>query len=257
MIARATTQQTSEMTPWNLDAALRSLVGLEEQSRCVGCAQSTHDCTCAEGFAIWRAVGHPRNLPSSFPIFTAAVYTGAPRALITAHKERADSRCRALLATALAQVLMYASQHIDERERAAHTVVAVVPVPTRMGIRTKRGGDPLTDVLSHAIASAVSAGFNCSLNRAGLRRAAGSDQVGLSVADRRRNAVASYRMRRGANLPNVAILVDDVVTTGATLAACHKLLSEAGVHVVSAVTLCATKVFPQQLPRRSVGTPTG
>jgi len=68
-------------------------------------------------------------------------------------------------------------------------------------------------------------------------------QVGLSADERRRNAAlvrVPLRMRGRLRARNV-ILVDDIVTTGATLEGCVDALAAAGARVVGLVTLCATE----------------
>ena len=70
----------------------------------------------------------------------------------------------------------------------------------------------------------------------GVRRRA--DQAGLAFAARRRNVHGSIRVRTpGAG--NV-IVVDDVRTSGATLAECERALSTSGYTVLAQVVIAAT-----------------
>lgn len=73
-----------------------------------------------------------------------------------------------------------------------------------------------------------------------LRHKPTESQGGLSAAGRRRNVQGAFRVRdkakariRGAHI----ILIDDVLTTGATLEACAKALKRAGAARVDAITL--------------------
>ena len=60
------------------------------------------------------------------------------------------------------------------------------------------------------------------------------------------NAGAGIHVRRLAGLPRAVVLIDDVVTTGATLARAVEALEGEGVAVAAALTLAAT-------PRRNPG----
>jgi ComF family protein len=73
-----------------------------------------------------------------------------------------------------------------------------------------------------------------------VRRRATASQGGLDRASRKRNVTGAFRLRRGAE-PVVAgrrlLLVDDVLTTGATLTECAKILRRAGAARVDVLTL--------------------
>jgi predicted amidophosphoribosyltransferase len=77
---------------------------------------------------------------------------------------------------------------------------------------------------------------DCLERRAGGAR---SSQVGRGREERLR-AVEGIRMRAGAAVPLRVLLVDDVVTTGSTLAACAAALERAGVREVGAVVYART-----------------
>lgn len=69
------------------------------------------------------------------------------------------------------------------------------------------------------------------------------DQAGLGRADRARNLAFSMRVRprhRAALQGTPVLLVDDVVTTGATLVEAARTLERAGAGPLLAVTVAAT-----------------
>jgi len=105
-----------------------------------------------------------------------------------------------------------------------------VPVPTSRASFRQRGYR-VPDVLIRRAGAAPW----CILRAVGRR----SDQRGLGARERRDNVRGAVRARRGGEGESVA-LVDDVVTTGATLDEAARTLREAGFSVTCAVVLAAT-----------------
>ena len=62
-------------------------------------------------------------------------------------------------------------------------------------------------------------------------------QAGLNLARRRRNLRRAFAAGNGVTVPEHVILVDDVLTTGSTLAACTRALRKAGALQVSVLSV--------------------
>jgi ComF family protein len=128
-------------------------------------------------------------------------------------------RGRLALATPIADVLAAAAGPLLD-------AAILVPVPAAPRRRRRRGFDPAEE-----IARALSRATGRPLARC-LRRADGPRQVGRS---RRERLASPPRVRAAGPAPDLAVLVDDVVTTGATLTACAAALRGAGGRGVGAV----------------------
>jgi predicted amidophosphoribosyltransferase len=152
--------------------------------------------------------------------WSAAVYEDVARDLVVALKFGARLGLASRAAVAIA-------------DRAPATLLdgAIVPVPASPPRRRWRGFDSAEE-----IALALGARTGLAVQRC-LRRSPGMRQVGRPRAERLANPPA-VRVRGRA--PGRAILVDDVVTTGATLGACARALRAAGSDRVVAITFART-----------------
>lgn len=153
-------------------------------------------------------------------------YRGVARRLIAALKFRG-----ALVVADLMAAQMTANLPPDLRDSLAF--VALVPVPAAPARRRARGFDPAR-VLTLALARRTDRPFADCLVRSDRT----SRQVGASRRERR--TPGRLRIHVHGSPPPLAILVDDVHTTGATLDSSARALTEAGTRVVAAITYART-----------------
>jgi predicted amidophosphoribosyltransferase len=198
--------------------------------QCGGCgADSTRWCdACARELAVRPDEPHlisPRVDPG-VPVFSLGRYAGARREAIVAVKEhgRADllTPLAAALRAGLIQLLTWGVVDIP---------LTIVPAPTRRWAATRRGGDPVTRVA--VAATARHGGVN--VVQALRTRALVADSVGLSSADRQRNIAGRVKVARPIN--GEVLVVDDIVTTGATARESVRVLQTAGATVVAVLAV--------------------
>lgn len=192
----------------------------------------------------------PAGLPASWAVTR---YEGAVRSMIVAHKESGRGALARPLGAALARSLLAAGTigttattetiGMAGSAGATGTVTAmlVVPVPsTRAAIR-RRGHDPLLRITAAAIGALRSRGVSVHRRTvlAHTRRIA--DQAGLPAAGRAVNLAGALHVARPGDVTGRrVILVDDVMTTGATLAEAARALRAAGAEVCAAAVIAAT-----------------
>lgn len=195
---------------------------------CGGCgAPSVRWCeACAVAFAAEPVVVTTRVDPG-VPVLSLGRYAGARRHAIVTMKERGRRDLADPLGMALARgVAQLLQWQLIERP------VTLVPAPTRWAAARGRGGDPVTAMAS--VATRVAGVRVASL----LRMKMGArDSVGLSISARQRNVSGRVALRRARKPDTELVLVDDVVTTGATVTESVRVLKSAGFRVAAVLTL--------------------
>jgi ComF family protein len=112
-------------------------------------------------------------------------------------------------------------------------VDALVPVPLYPDRRRERGFNQAEELARHAAAGGVPIAAGLLVRLRPTPR-----QVGLGAADRRANVDGAFAVDPGADVRGLRlVLVDDVLTTGATLGNCARALHDGGAGFVGALTV--------------------
>jgi predicted amidophosphoribosyltransferase len=163
-------------------------------------------------------------LADGTPVHAALVYEGAVARVIGALKERGRTGLATTLAPAMRAALAAAAP-------AAGPVVAVAAPTSRAAFR--RRGYRVPELLARRAGVPVVRGLAWS------RRVA--DQRELGRDDRLRNVAGAMRAQVRRLDDARVVLVDDVVTTGATLMEARRALNAAGIPVAGAAVLAAAQ----------------
>jgi predicted amidophosphoribosyltransferase len=202
---------------------------------CGGCgAPSTRWCAaCAAELAIGPDVPRvvtPR-LDPQVPVFALGRYAGARRRAIVAMKDRGRADLLAPLSRSLAEGI-----HRLLQWGLLDVPLTVVAAPTRGWSARQRGGDPVTRIATLATADHP----DIAVVRALRMKALARDSAGLDSAGRERNVAGRVLLTRRRLPPGrELLLVDDVVTTGATARESVQVLQAAGARVAAVLALAA------------------
>jgi predicted amidophosphoribosyltransferase len=221
---------------------------------CAGCGASGHlVCpACAERLAGPARLRLPCPVPSGLPPpFAIAPYAGVVRQLIVAHKERGLTGLARPLGTALARAALTAA--------GTSSPVLLVPVPSSRASVRRRGQDPTLRIAREAATRATREALRrhgdsrdarpvISCVRALTHRRRVADQAGLTATARAANLSGALQARLDLRGHRV-IVVDDVITTGATLTEAARALRAAGAEVPACAVIAATaRASPPSTP---------
>ncbi|GAA1856795.1 ComF family protein [Actinomadura bangladeshensis] len=257
---------------------LDDLIDLLLPERCAGCGQEPVLLCDGCGRPLRASARPARAAPAGLPpLWTVAAYEGPLRAILAAYKERGRTSLAVPLGEALATSLQAAlapgpdppamggapprgrpiPPPLDPpamggaplRGRpippppvtadAAVRIPAVVWVPSGRRAVRRRGHDPLRGLVDVAVRLLQADGVPLTMLDALRQRGRVADQAGLTAGQRAANLRGAIEARADVAGRQV-VLVDDVVTTGASLAEAARALRAAGAAIPGAATIAAT-----------------
>lgn len=220
---------------------------------CAGCGVPDHGLcpACRSTLLMPAAPVNQGELLGDLPVAAGPRYEGVVCRLVHAWKEEGRRDLTGPLAAALGAALARLPLEPDQP-------ICLVPVPSSRAAVRRRGED-VTLRLARAAALGLArewavqervgpqVGVAAMLHQ--VRRVA--DQAGLGIVDRRRNVAGAFDVRRAPGTrEGQLVVVDDVLTTGASVAEAVRALSCRGLSVLGVATACHT-------PRHGANSPNG
>ena len=167
------------------------------------------------------------------PLVCSLDYRGPVRQMLNAFKDEGQRS----LASWLAPALLASIEHALVTCPRTNQVPALIPVPTRRSSRRRRGFDHV-ELLGTAVARSDSQYRTRRVLR-DTRSDTGSKY--LNAEDRYGRVREAFAVKRIIPSPGTpAILIDDIVTTGATAREATATLVLAGMEVVAVATIAGT-----------------
>ena len=165
----------------------------------------------------------------SFPVYSAVTYSPVAQKVLLGAKESALHDADQLILQALTHSLSYFYSEVG--------IADLVPIPSRKTNTRKRGRNFIEDQ-TKALSQSPQVRVRAILSHSRKVK----DQTTLNSQSRERNLSQSMRCANrevSSNIP--VILIDDLVTSGATLREAGRALHRGGYTVIGAVTACVAK----------------
>ncbi len=238
------------MLPSPFLSAISSLVF---PSRCPSCLKpSQEDLTkfgicinCKESIETKASITNRGNLR----IYAGSKYSPNLSRIILAAKEANQTQARIFLAERLHQSLVRALEEICLTREAIVKTIVLIPIPSRKLADRKRGFAHVELLVEQLMNRSKKLNFqllNCLSHSRKI-----SDQTSLNFNERALNMKGAFLVDQikyleiypTKNSNSVVFLVDDLVTTGATVQAANLALSTLGGRVDGVLASCATPGF--------------
>ena len=206
-------------------------------SRCIGCSRLGIS-ICSECRTQWHPHIYQREISFSgeiFPVFSAIQYSPIASRVLLSAKESQIKAADQLIVNGIVQSLKLFVNRYGP--------ATLVSIPSRKSANRKRGRNFLQEITA-AVALEVDLPYQSPLTH--IRKV--RDQSQLNLVDRSANISGAFsispdfasQIYAGNTGPKI-IVIDDLITTGATLAEAIRALRTAGFTVLGAVTSCTAK----------------
>ena len=233
-----------------LGQAWNGLADLVLPGSCAGCGAGVPGSLCPNCTAVLAGLRphavRPTPAPAGLPACVAlGSYDGVLREVLLAYKERG----RHVLARPLGDWLAAAiAAGVRQAGYPKDTPVLLVPVPDTSAAERERYGDHMRRLARRAAVRLNATGWPAGIAAPVLTRSR-ADSAGLTATARAAEASRAFvprprelaRMAAAVHRGAVVIPVDDILTTGGTLAALAGRLRAGGLPVPVAAVLAATR----------------
>lgn len=195
-------------------------------TRCISCGLLglTLCSQCRRGWHLHSYISQVgRDAATKVTVYSSVIYSAVARKIILGAKESHLKICDQLVSEAITHSLR---QFLTSRK-----VDFLIPIPSRTSAVRLRGRQFIEDISQDS-----SLTFSIPIASPLSHRRRVRDQSGLHVQERWNNLQGALVVKGEHGLHGSALLIDDLVTTGATLSEAARALRYAGITVVGAVT---------------------
>ena len=212
--------------------SLRSLKELLFPLSCLGCAAIDY-WLCPTCQSDWQ-VNTRKTLIGGKPLYFKVDYSVNTSAVILAAKENNNHFARDLLARSISKSILYAVADL-----AITDEIYLVTIPSSRSAIRRRGRDHIEEVAIEVqnyleLKSIKSYVLHLLSQRKNMK-----DQSGLNSRQRMQNTYGMFKVTSCENPQGAIFLIDDLVTTGASIMEGIRALFEAKITVTAAITACA------------------
>ncbi len=231
-------------------SAITSIASLLFPSKCISCTRPIRNeeekekiCIPCREFLRARLVTSTRG---SLKLFAGSKYSKQMAHIVLAAKENNQIEARKILASNLALSLKHVLMQMAKNKKLNSRKILLIPIPSRKASDRKRGFSHIQLLISEFQITNIDSDLEV-LNCLGHTRRI-QDQSTLNLNERELNMRGAFFIKktfypqiRSAITSNTAIfLVDDLVTTGATVQAANSALLRLGARVDGVLASCAT-----------------
>lgn len=200
--------------------------------RCAFCGQLSEDDACPDCRGALVRAGEPSPLPGGGLCIAPFEYSGPARNAVL----RLKFNSRAAGVRALAGFMADALVECGGSPSAPGGANAVCSVPMTSAAIRRRGFNQ-AELLARAVADKMGLGYINLLQK----KRAGATQSSLGLSERSANVAGAFGLSRSKSAAGLrVVLVDDVCTSGATLAECSRALKAGGAEKIWALALAKT-----------------
>ena len=234
-------------------STITSIASLLFPSKCISCSSPIGNeeeeekiCIPCSEFLRARLVTSNRG---SLKVFAGGKYSMQMAHIVLAAKENNQIAARKILATNLTLSLQHVSIQMAKNEKINSRRILLIPIPSRKTSDRKRGFSHIQLLISEFQLSNLDSNLEILNCLSHTRRI--QDQSTLNLIEREVNMRGAFFIKktfypqiRSAITSNTAMfLVDDLVTTGATVQAANSALLRLGARVDGVLASCATDGF--------------
>ena len=212
--------------------SLKSLKELVFSKACISCSVPQF-WLCPSCLAGWNTNLKKSSIDGK-PIYFKSDYNSKTASVILAAKEGNDLNAIALLASAISQSIVFST--LDLR---VNGIITLITIPSSTSAIRRRGRDHINILAQHVLKNLEEKSITAYYAPILFQKKSIRDQSQLSSQQRMENTKGKFAVK-SCEIPQGAVyLIDDLITTGASMLEGVRALSEAKITIAAGVTACA------------------